>query len=128
MFPSRKVSVDITVHQQPHDTVDAARLYGELRDKAEREVTGAMLRRIGAHNEVCVAIVSGVYRPQVDRHDVTVVFAVNGVRQTIHCADLDAADDEVMMTLAYRIAAEAMAKLSTSGVLPARLRDKFKAP
>lgn len=71
-----EVHVHNRIESKPHDPADAARLYGELKEKAEAEVADATVQRLGAHNEV--RIVSA--QPRYDTGNVRVLFDLNGVK------------------------------------------------
>jgi len=49
-----RTTVNNTFKMLPHDTADAARLYGEVREKASEELAGAVAVDLGADNEVRV--------------------------------------------------------------------------
>jgi hypothetical protein len=71
-------AVHIDVKQQPNDAVDAARLYGELRERAEAEVRHATIERLGAKNLVTVAKVRREQLFETDQVRVRVLFSING--------------------------------------------------
>ncbi len=78
----RRTSVYVQNHNhievnemKPHE---AARLYGELKEKAEKEVISAALEKAGAHNEVKVLRFSSEPDYASADHKVHMVFTVNG--------------------------------------------------
>ncbi len=76
-------NVTVNMKPQPNDAADSARLYGELRDKAEREVASATVEKLGASNELTVLRVDG-YRDYLnDRNVVRFLFKLNGVTHDI---------------------------------------------
>lgn len=68
----------VHVHNEtkPHDPADAARLYGQLKDRAEAEIANATILRLGAENEIAVVAVES----NLSRDTVRVLFTINGVR------------------------------------------------
>ena len=80
-------SVNISVKQQPNDSADAARLYGECKAKAEKEVANATIAKFGAHNELTGVVV----RDQVSyidmRQHVRLLFSINGEKFDIWVED-----------------------------------------
>ena len=75
---SPDVHVHNTVQQKPHDPADAARLYGELKDRAELEVLNAVVERLGADNEVTVVKVDHQTNLATDTLSVRLLFKING--------------------------------------------------
>ena len=69
---------EVHIHNEtkPHDAADAARLYGQLREKAEAEVADATIERFGAHNEI--RVVATESRFMTDQ--VRVLFTINDVK------------------------------------------------
>jgi hypothetical protein len=70
------VHVHNRIEQKPHDPADAARLYGQLKDRAEAEVSKATIERLGAENEIKVVFVES----NICTDTVRVLFTINGVR------------------------------------------------
>ena len=70
-------AVHIDVKQQPNDAVDAARLYGEIRERAEAEVRSATIVRLGANNLVTVVKVGRERLFETDQDRVRVIFSIN---------------------------------------------------
>src|SRR6185369_13372794 len=91
----------VHVHNQtkPHDPADAARLYGQQREKAEAEVAEATVERLGAHNEI--KVIATQTRFETDQ--IRVLFAINGVQ-----FDFEIDRDKVAQRF-YEIAAQAVA-------------------
>lgn len=65
------------VTQLPHDTADAARLYGELKDRAEREVAKATIERFGVNNHLVVLRVTCERSFESNQTHTRVLFKVN---------------------------------------------------
>lgn len=53
-FHDRRTTVHNSFKMLPHDTADAARLYGEIETKAREHVANAVAVNLGANNEVRV--------------------------------------------------------------------------
>lgn len=69
---------NITVKQQPNDAADAARLFGQLKDKASEEFASGMVNRLGADNEVVFLQCDHFKDPLLDKLHVRLVFKING--------------------------------------------------
>ncbi len=71
-------NVHVDVKQQPNDAADSARLYGELRDKANKEIASATVEHMGANNEVVVLQCAHAKDYMLGRHKTRLIFKVNG--------------------------------------------------
>jgi len=78
-----KTYVDIV--QQPNDAADAARLYGEIEDKAKAEVADSVIYKLGAENEVSVVRVDHHHDLLKDDDHTRVVFKINGHTYDVRC-------------------------------------------
>jgi hypothetical protein len=70
--------VNVKVEQKPHDTADAARLYGECEAKAKAAIAGATVDALGANNELKVLVCGTFYRAMQGDQVVRLVFKLNG--------------------------------------------------
>lgn len=93
------VHVHNNIEQKPHDPADAARLYGQLKDKAETEVANATIVRLGAQNEIAVVAMQQNYATDGLR----VLFTINGVK-----FDIEVDPKEVALRF-YEAAAQGLA-------------------
>jgi hypothetical protein len=84
-------SVNINVKQQPNDAADAARLYGECKAKAEKEVAEATIVKFGAHNELTGVKVDSMRSFIDNKVHVRLLFKINGETFDIHVEDSDEA-------------------------------------
>lgn len=71
-------SVHVHNETKPHDPADAARLYGELLEKARKEVAEATVARFGADNELTALVVHTDYDYLLDQPTARVLFRLNG--------------------------------------------------
>lgn len=83
MFDTYRItpaSPTVHVHNEtkPHDPADAARLYGQLMDKAEKAVANATVERFGADNELTAVVIHREYRASTDEDVARVLFRLNG--------------------------------------------------
>lgn len=93
------VHVHNNIEQKPHDPADAARLYGQLKDKAETEVANATILRLGAQNEIAVVTM----QPNSATDGLRVLFTINGVK-----FDIEVDPKEVALRF-YEAAAQGLA-------------------
>jgi hypothetical protein len=91
-------SVNINVKQQPNDSADAARLYGECKAKAEAEVANATIAKFGARNELTGVVVHEQVSFIDNQQHVRLLFSLNGEKFDIWVKD----DYESMTRDAYR--------------------------
>lgn len=110
MFDRRPIHIhqpvpQVTINQQPANAADAARLYGELKDKATKdaqdEVRGALIKTLGAQNEMRVISVTQMGSFETDRRWVQFVFELNGRR---HHVKLDINDQDIETYIAGELA------------------------
>ena len=75
-------SPDVHVHncieQKPHDPADAARLYGQLKSKAEESVLKATVARLDAVNNIRFGTVATGMNFIRDVRMVRILFSING--------------------------------------------------
>lgn len=103
--PRPEVTVHNHIEQRPNDAADSARLYGQLRDKAEADVASALVDRLGADNEVVVATVETRRNLEADTVKVRMLFKING---RLHDVEVEP-NREALMAQAYRDIAEHVA-------------------
>lgn len=68
----------IDVEMLPHDTADAARLYGEMTEKARKEVVGATIHEAGANIRVVMKRLDTETNFANYDTNIRVLFSVNG--------------------------------------------------
>lgn len=100
-FRITPASPTVHVHNEtkPHDPADAARLYGQLKDKAEAEVANATIMHLGAQNEIAVVATQSNYATDGLR----VLFTINGAK-----FDIEVNRTEVALRF-YEVAAQSLA-------------------
>jgi hypothetical protein len=114
--PERPVNVHIT--QQPNDAADAARLYGELREKADAEVANAVVERLGADNELNVVTIESQKNFCTDTMEMRVLFKINGHMHQVICKpDRHELASQMYRTIAEYVAGEVWRKLSAARTL-----------
>lgn len=106
MFDTYRItpsSPEIHVHNEskPHDAADAARLYGQLKDKAEKAVASATVERFGADNELSAVVVHADKDYLRDKVRTRVIFRLNG---TLHDLRLESDANAVAMGLNQEVA------------------------
>jgi hypothetical protein len=87
VYLGRPRSTTVNINQKPNDAADSARLLKELTEKAEKEVYGATIHRLGAENEVKVVRIDGSRMLQDNTYHIKIIFELNGTRHTIVCQD-----------------------------------------
>jgi hypothetical protein len=94
----------VHVEQKPHDPADAARLYGELEQRATDAVANATVERLGACIEVVVVkVVSKTSMEDLrKRVRVRVLFKVNGVLHDIETSS-DELERKIVETIAIQL-------------------------
>lgn len=113
MFDRTLVQHDTNVYvkQQPNDAADAARLHGEIRDRAEAEARGAIVARFGARNELVGVKFEHQRRFLENTMVVRLLFKINGETFDIVVED----NCEAMTKAAYQeIALRMVAKVVDS--------------
>lgn len=93
-------TTNVNIRQLPHDTADAARLYGEMRDKAEREVANATVERLGAGNLLKIVSVIQHGNLETSTRIVRVLFTLNGELHSVRVSH----DEDARRVLAQSIA------------------------
>lgn len=111
MFGKKQVHhhhIDVNIEQKPHDAADAARLYGELKAKAEADVFGAKVRELGANNVLRIVDISRSGDYQNDQRRVRAIFEING-----HRYDVTVTDEEALSAFVSReIALDVLGKMA----------------
>jgi hypothetical protein len=98
----------VTIKQQPNDAADAARLHGEIRDKAIAEANSAIVERLGAHNEFIVAKVRHeVHLGSLDKH-VRAIFTINGKPYDVSVTVPEELSREIRRVIAVALLEEIM--------------------
>ena len=95
----------VDIKQQPNDAADAARLYGEIRRRAEAEAVKAIIERTGAHNEIAFARIDSWISHATDETMVWLLFSINGRPYEIRTA-VSRARPEVAEAIGDAIAAK----------------------
>lgn len=103
-----------TVNQLPHDTADAARLYGEMVKKAEAEVRSAVLDRFGANNELCILKVMSETSFATELQRTRVLFRLAGRDHDIYVENDSLARTKLLEAIGKAVAAEVVARLSST--------------
>ena len=104
--------VKVTINQQPVDAVDAARLYGELVHKAEREVSSATLYRFGPNNSLTVVKVM-TDRSYASREAACrVLYRLNGRDYDLKVVAIESIEEELCETVANLVAAKVYEQIS----------------
>lgn len=108
----------INVKQQPNDSADAARLYGECMEKARDEVKGALIAQYGAYNELTVVRLEPVRSLETDKLTVRLLFKLNGHTYEFDVVDVDKIADEAMTVVAQHLVSQILNKIFRSGKRP----------
>jgi hypothetical protein len=114
--------VHVRVEQNPHDAADAARLYGELKRRAEDEVATAVVQKFGAFNELRVVTVESRHYFDTNSFAARVIFDLNGHRYDfiVHPEREKVAD--AVQLAAYEGIAQEIAAMALRAILPRYLR------
>lgn len=109
MTPRPDVHVHNRIEQKPHDPADAARLYGELEQRATDAVASATVERLGANNELIVVKIEpwGNYADM--SYHVRVLFKLNGVLHGV-----EAKTDEWRQKVGEEVARQLVASVMRS--------------
>lgn len=107
----------VHVHNEtkPHDAADAARLYGELKVKAEKEVAEATVTRFGANNELSAVVIHSEYDFSRDQPMARVLFRLNGV---LHDLKLEPEMDAIRDRLYYEVAMKLVESIVSKMISP----------
>ncbi len=103
MFDSnhyRGPEISVNIKQQPNDAADSARLYGELKRKAEEEVSQATIQKFGAYNEVEVISADTWEDYNTQKKHYRLLFKINGNTYDIQT---EAYPDELAHNTAYEV-------------------------
>lgn len=106
---------NVKIVQKPHDAADAARLYGEIADRAEKAIAGAAIERLGANNEVKIVKVATFSSIATCITRVRVLFSVNGYQYDFECEfDQERITSEVGRRIAEQVCDGAFRALSVT--------------
>lgn len=98
----------VVIRQKPNDAADAARLYGEIRERAEAEVRSATIVHLGVTNLIKIAKISVDGNFETCRRKVRALFAING-----HEFDITVDDDEALSCfVSKQLAVEVLGKMA----------------
>jgi len=75
---SRPPEVRVNIQQQPLAAADSARLYGELKEKAEREVARATVMSLGTENCLRIVSIDHARNFAADSDTLRILFELNG--------------------------------------------------
>lgn len=100
------------VKQLPHDTADAARLYGECVAKAEKEVANATINKFGAHNNITCLTVETNLSFADNMHRVRVMFKLDGLTYDFIVREPHTVKDEVLQRIGEKVASYVVGMLS----------------
>ncbi len=101
-----------TIEQLPHDTADAARLYGEMVEKARSEVRNATLEAFGANNELKIIRLASEFLVFSDTHRTRCIFSINGYEYDVCVSDFPDAKNKMIEKIAHHVAAEVASTLA----------------
>ena len=107
----RKTGDTTVIKQQPNDAADAARLYGEIRDKAKAETLGAVIDHLGVANEFKVAKVASEFDCARDKQLTRALFSINGVPYDLNVSVGRNLNERIEEATACAIMAEIMRQL-----------------
>lgn len=108
----------INVKQQPNDSADAARLYGECMEKARAEVKGALVQQYGANNELTVVRIEPTRSFETDKLKVRLLFKLNGYMFDFEVDDADMLATEAMQVVAQSLVSQVLNKIFRGGKRP----------
>jgi hypothetical protein len=106
----------VHVHNEtkPHDSADAARLYGELKTKAEEEVAQATVTRFGADNELSAVVVHTEHDFMRNQPMARVLFRLNGALYDLKLSpDANAVEDRVFREVAIKLVESIMSQMTS---------------
>lgn len=106
-----QVKVTNKIEMKPHDAVDAARLYGELEEKAKKAVAGATIAHLGANNEIKIVKAATHYDFLEQITYLRILFSVNGVD---HDIEVRADDTDVARAVNKVVAYELFKQLENA--------------
>lgn len=108
-----EVHVHTKVEQKPHDAAEAARLYGELKAKAEADVANATVTRFGADNELTAVVVESRHDYLNDQPMARVLFRLNGALYDLTLKpDRQAVADGFLQEVATKLVGAIMGEMS----------------
>lgn len=103
----------VHVEQLPHDTADAARLYGEMIDKAEKAVARATVERFGADHQARVVKVESERSFDTQVTTTRLLYSINGQLYDLQLSLDDGARERLTRSIANTIAQQVYEKLSS---------------
>lgn len=108
----------INVKQQPNDSADAARLYGEMVAKAQDEVARVAVEKFGAFNELTVLAIAPERSFETEKMRVRLLFKLNGHMYDFWVDDADMVRDQAMSVVAQALVSQVLNKIFTAGKRP----------
>jgi hypothetical protein len=112
---TKEGALHIDVKQLPHDTADAARLYGEMVNRAERQVLDATVTHFGAFNELTVIKIGAERSVETDTQRVRLIFKLNGNLYDFWLDDSDKGAEESLTIVARHLVSQVLNKLFIQG-------------
>ncbi len=104
-------TTNVHVEQLPHDTADAARLYGECMKKARAELASATIEAMGAHNEVKVLTAAADIDLANCNRRLRVLFTINGTKHDVYVS-VDEFGGEITRRICQEVMQQVAAKLT----------------
>ncbi len=104
-------AVNIKVDVPPANAVDAARLFGELKAKAEAEVRASTIQRLGANNVVSVVRLQRSRDFETDKERVRMLLSINGHSYEFEAKENNGIAQEVVRAIIDTLAAQVSAHL-----------------
>ena len=118
----KPADVCVRVEQKPADAADAARLYGELKQRAEDEVSRAQIRKFGAWNEFSAVVVEAQRDFCTDTVSARVIFNFGGRHyDLIFRPEREKIADAVALEM-YELLARRITEMALNAILPKYLR------
>lgn len=112
--PASPTPVHVDVHVPKTEAVDAAKLYGELLEKARIAVRAAVVNELGASNEFKVARIDVFSNIETMNIGTEVAFELNGTLHSIRLNDALVPDDferKAWLPIAKQLADRILAEL-----------------
>lgn len=98
MVSPRQPAPRVTVNQQPHDAADAARLYGEIEDKAIEQIRHRVVESIPSIGVEYVRYEMALF-PQDMKRKFFIAFRINGQDFTVKVSASDYEDPQAHLTI-----------------------------
>jgi len=106
--------VHVNIETKPHDAADAARLYGELKTKAEHEVAEATVTRFGADNELSAVEIHTAHDYMRNQPMARVLFRLNGVLHDVKLEpSVNAVENRLFREVAIELIESVMSQMSS---------------